>query len=456
MATTTDISKAEISKFTWRNQAYKWSSAEIRSRTWNDMRIYAFYAKLGETIKCVEALSNKVTHSLSDSFGVDDKGLSSIFAKGIAEAVRIAEAIKKDGKTSFREPISLSDETSADMIIGFDEVVELREFFKKAYELDQTRTLKFTETREGLNIYQAHSSAIGFDEVISNEMQCKFSSILGFVEARFQKDLSKELVTLLNIADERSTNFFAKFQEVVKIVEVGSRRPILGFSSSFGVDSFCGKGHTSNNLETLTIADAVDRQIAFFRTLVEVLSVEDSASKNVQTKLIEELKVLDAFLRKADVAIADMVLSTLAAGDDIDLAAFENLVTNGAMPGYSNWRDFIPGDYEYTKALFRVIIESSTADRAQIQQLDVAVDVPDVNDRGTVTVTNATAGGVVEYNRLYHVIPDVTLSAKGGLTHPTVPEFLVAPNLVGFTVRLRDTITGDYVTGSFTWSAHGY
>lgn len=456
MATTTDISKTEMSKFTWRNQAYKWSSAEVRSRTWNDMRIYAFYAKLGETIRCVEALSKDAKCSLVDSLKVADEKPKLIFAKGIAEAVKFAELIKKGGQTSFRELISLSDETSADMTIGFDEVVELRSFFKKTYELDQTRSLKFTETREGLNIYQAHLTAIGFEEVLSNKMQRKFSSVLNFVEARFQKDLGKELITLLRVADERSVDFFTKFQEIVKIVEVGSKRPILGFSSKFGIDSYHGKGHTSNNLETLRIADAVDRQIEFFRTIVEVLSVVDLASKNVQTKLLEELKVLDAFLRKADVAVADMVLSTLAAGEDIDLAAFENLVTNGAMPGYTNWRDFIPGDYEYTKALFRVIIESSTADRAQIQQLDVAVDVPDVNDRGTVTVTNATAGAVVEYNRLYHVIPDVTLSAKGGLTHPTVPEFLVAPNLVGFTVRLRDTITGDYVTGTFTWSAHGY
>lgn len=456
MATTAEISKTEISKFTWRNQSYKWSDAVVRSRTWNDMRIYAYYAKLGETLATAELLAKSATTKQVDSFGVADKAPLFLVKKGIAEAVSIAESIKKDGTTTFREPIAFVDETSADMTIGFDEVVALRDYIKNAYEINQTRTLKFVETREGLNIYQAHASALGVSELLSNEMQRQFSSSLGFIEARFQKGLGKELATVLAIAEAKSTNFTFKLKEMIAIAEVSSKRPILGFSSKFGIDSYHGKSYSVNNKETLTVADAIDRQINFLRTIEEALSVEDLPSKNVQTKLLEELKVLDAFLRKADVAVADMVLSTLAAGEDIDLAAFENLVTNGAMPGYTNWRDFIPGDYEYTKALFRVIIESSTADRAQIQQLDVAVDVPDVNDRGTVTVTNATAGAVVEYNRLYHVIPDVTLSAKGGLTHPTVPEFLVAPNLVGFTVRLRDTITGDYVKGTFTWSAHGY
>lgn len=457
MATTVTQNRSEIGRLTWGNNAYSWGDYFVYSRKWSELGIFAHVCGISDDLVVDDTARKSPATFQVDSFGVAGGQCTGVPGRAIFETLSFTEqGFEKTFSSVQKEELIVLELASKAAFVAFSEVLPIAEHFKKQYNLSRSESLNISERREGLSIGQNHSETIGVNEVISNEMQFIFNSKFSMVESRFQKILEKNLETAIEFLDVRSTNFITKIQELITLNELPSKRPIKGFASSFGVDSFHSKGHNVVSLETLNVSDSISRTIKFIRTIAEALNVADLAAKSVQRNLEEELKVLDAFLKTADAAIADMVISTLTAGEDIDLQKFENLVTNGAMPGYSNWRDFIPGDYEYTKALFRVIIESSTADRAQIQELNVAVDVPDVNDRGTVNITNATAGGVVVYNRLYHVIPDVTLSARGGLANPTVPEFLVAPNLTGFTVRLRDTITGNYVTGSFSWSAHGY
>lgn len=454
--TTVNTSSTETAKLTWANHSYKWNSAIVSSRRWNEMGIYSFLARVDELLDCVDGVGKSPSAKLVELLNLKDDNPILSRGRSIFETLGFGELNAKNIASFQDEMFLISEFAAKEFVRGFAESLILLERHYKNYGGQYSSTLGIVDRREGVVIEQAHLETLNVAELNSNEMRRSFASSFVFREAKFHKDLLKEMATLLSIAESRNSSVAFKLQEIFAFDSLPSKRPIKGFESSFDLDSFHGKGHNSNNLETLTISDSIDRTVAFIRAMVEALTVSDAESKQAHRKLTEELIIIDALLRKADAAIADMVISSLAAGEDIDLEAFENLVTNGAMPGYTNWRDFIPGDYEYTKALFRVIIESSTADRAQIQSLDVAVDVPDVIDRGTATVVDAIAGATVEYNRLYHVIPDVTLSAKGGLTRPTVPEFLVPPNLTGFTVRLRDTITGDYVSGTFSWSAHGY
>lgn len=409
-----------------------------------------------EMLFVVDLAANALYRTLNDSFSLKGhynntyhlQKLDSLNLTEVREGLRIGQ--------HHHTTVGIVDSAKKGFIRGFAESLRVIESARKGYGLYHDHEIGLTEVREGLNIGQRLNESLKVAEINSNQISRKFGSSFAFKEARFQKDVLKEVQSLLAILDARSIELETWVREFLIVRETPSNKPIKGFSSKFGISSVHGKGYSVNSSEALVVSDAISRTAVFIRAIVEELAILDEVAKNQTVKLAEELKVLDAFLRKADVVLADMVLSALAAGEDVDLDLFESLVTNGAMPGYTNWRDFIPGDYEYTKALFRTIIESKTADRAQIQQLDVAVDVPDLHDRGTVIVTNATAGGVVKFNKDFHIIPDVTLSAKGGLNNPTVPEFLVAPNLNGFTARLRDTITGSYVTGSFTWTAIGY
>jgi hypothetical protein len=145
-----------------------------------------------------------------------------------------------------------------------------------------------------------------------------------------------------------------------------------------------------------------------------------------------------------------MVISRLA----ITEQDFRDILDAGHPPGYSNFRDFISGDYTYQRALFRAILETDNADRGYINGLRVTVDVPDVFDRGTTQISDASAGIYVAFTRAFHIAPEVTLTHKGGTVVAT-PRIIGSITKSGFTAVL-ETSAGTRVTGSFTWVAQGY
>jgi len=79
--------------------------------------------------------------------------------------------------------------------------------------------------------------------------------------------------------------------------------------------------------------------------------------------------------------ISDMIVGTT----EITEQDFAAIVEAGHPPGYTDFRDFIQGDYTYRRALFRAVLNSRNSDRGFIDALRVTVDVPDIFDRGTTT-----------------------------------------------------------------------
>ncbi|MCS6767048.1 MAG: H-type lectin domain-containing protein [Candidatus Protistobacter heckmanni] len=126
----------------------------------------------------------------------------------------------------------------------------------------------------------------------------------------------------------------------------------------------------------------------------------------------------------------------------------------GPPPGFPDFRDFIPGDYTYARALFRAILSSRNSDRGYIDALRVTVDVPDIFDRGTAQITDAAAGVAIRFDRTFRVPPEVTMTHKGG-TALAIARLLGSTTTTGFTAVLEDA-SGARVTGSFTWIAQGY
>jgi hypothetical protein len=133
---------------------------------------------------------------------------------------------------------------------------------------------------------------------------------------------------------------------------------------------------------------------------------------------------------------------------------FASIVEAGHPPGYTDFRDFIQGDYSYRRALYRAIISSRNSDRGFIDALRVTVDVPDIFDRGTAQITDATAGATITFTRSFRVPPEVTMTHKGG-TAVAIPRLLGAITTGGFSAILENS-AGTRVTGSFTWIAQGY
>lgn len=233
-----------------------------------------------------------------------------------------------------------------------------------------------------------------------------------------------------------------------------SKMPAINESELFAVAEARTNSVGLNQGEAFAVAESCLRSADYIRNFAETLAIAETLANNFGLKKSEAFAIVDAWRRQGDMVISDMMLSNAG---NVTMEDFIDFMTYGAVPGYEKWRDFIPGDYEYREAMFRVVLESKNADRGLLTNLQATIDVPDLIDRGSTTIVSAATGAVVTYNRTFHIVPEITLAARGGVGgNPIAPEFYGSPTKTNFTVRLRDTVTGAYVTGSFTWAAHGY
>lgn len=142
----------------------------------------------------------------------------------------------------------------------------------------------------------------------------------------------------------------------------------------------------------------------------------------------------------------------LTSGDlsSVDLDLYISKYQTGV--GYGPFVSFIAGDHEYQNAKFKAVLRSDGASLPRITALSLVVDVPDVRDRGSVTLT---AGAVtsVTYNRSFYSVDEVIATLKGGTTFCTPRVSNVTKD--GFDVALIDA-SNNMVAGQVSWVAEGY
>lgn len=299
----------------------------------------------------------------------------------------------------------------------------------------------------------AVGETVGFVEALSNRPSISKSESFAFVEARVS-GIGLNQSEAVTFAESNAKVFGQHHSETLGVGEAPSLSFGKSLSESFAFSEAIGKSVGLNKSETINFVELGSNSVGFIRDLAETFAVAETVGKTFGLKKSEAFAIVDAWRRQGDMVISDMMIS--GAGN-FTMEDFEDFLLYGNVPGYEKWRDFIPGDYEYREAMFRVVLQSKNADRGLLTNLQATVDVPDLIDRGSATITNASAGVVVTFNRTFHIVPEITLAARGGTGgNPIAPEFSGTPTKTEFTVRLRDTITGVFVTGSFTWAAHGY
>jgi hypothetical protein len=244
--------------------------------------------------------------------------------------------------------------------------------------------------------------------------------------------------------------FILRVGESFSFVETPSKSVIKPQSESFGFTEGLSKSQIKRVSESFVFAEVFGRTVAYRKSISEGFTIGEALRRAQTLKLAEALNLAEQYRRRANGVISDMIV----ASTEITEQDFMDILESGHPPGYTNFRDFIQGDYTYQRALFRAILTSSNADRGYIDGLRVTVDVPDVFDRGTAQVSNAANGVTVVFARQFRVSPEVTLTFKGGTT-VAIPRILGAVSITGFTAVLENT-AGTRVTGAISWVAQGY
>jgi hypothetical protein len=244
--------------------------------------------------------------------------------------------------------------------------------------------------------------------------------------------------------------FILRVGESFSFTEKPSKALTKPQAESFRFTETLSRSQVKRISETFVFAEVFGRTVVYRKAISEGFAMGEALRRAQTLKLAEALNLAEQYRRRANGVISDMIV----ASTEITEQDFMDILESGHPPGYTNFRDFIQGDYTYQRALFRAILTSSNADRGYIDGLRVTVDVPDVFDRGTAQVSNAANGVTVVFARQFRVSPEVTLTFKGGTT-VAVPRILGAVSTTGFTAVLENT-SGTRVTGAISWVAQGY
>lgn len=289
----------------------------------------------------------------------------------------------------------------------------------------------------------------------------------------FVNDLAVEKIEPLSILAQKSARPHLTFEENILASDSLSNTLVFNreIEESFALtevrealigknceEIFLLKDEIRKNIEqivrdALILHDLCERRISWIRDYSEVLSLDSTKNeKDISVFKAQTISFYDAIKEVARGVLSDIFIqSGIWSRDTLD-----KFVRNGGRHvGYTTFKEFITGDYEYQKALFRLAIESTSADRGLVEQIDISIDVDDVYDRGSCTVTDRNYGGNVQFSRPFSIAPEVTVTMRSGNALTAIRPVVTNVTTAGFNVMLYD-VEGQKTTGTFTWTAAGY
>lgn len=239
----------------------------------------------------------------------------------------------------------------------------------------------------------------------------------------------------LNVVEKCKKDVSPNFKQTLNVVD---RRPDFDF--------------TLNQIQSLGVSDNIDRSLQFYRRFEETVDILEKPSKQYDAAYSDSFVLYDTLVRGAQGVISDLLFEE----GGWDLETMQTYMLKGKHVGYENFKPFVAGDYTYEKALFRSVFNATGADRAMLEQFQVTVDVPDLVDRGSAEVTDKNFDLTIEFNKAFHIAPEVTISMRSGVSgKPVIPE-VVNVTEENFTMHLIDAFTGERTEGVFIWTAVGY
>lgn len=357
-----------------------------------------------------------------------------LYALSVATDLSFAELSQKLGIKALTESVMFVEASSRSVVLQKYEVFS----FVETYTDLIAYTLRFMEN-------------LSFAEKISNAtLKAVFESFQ--VAEGLVRSVALKKFETLSIA-ETYTDLIAyilRVSESLSFAEVAGKATTKPLRESFTTTDALAKKQVKSISEALSFAETFGRTVAFKVAIAEGLGFTESLKRAQTLKLSEALSFAEQYRRHANGVVSDILIATT----EITAQDFLDIFEAGHPPGYTSFRDFIQGDYTYQKALFRAILTSTNADRGYIDGLRVTVDVPDIFDRGTASVLNASTGVTVSFARQFRVSPEVTLTFKGG-TSVAIPRILGTVSTTGFTAVLENT-SGTRVMGLISWVAQGY
>ena len=450
MPDTVTVSETQGARYTWASAGFTWSSASA-GKNWTTAYPAVYNVAVAVTLALVEATGWNWT-------------------KRSSEALALAEGLTKQLTLRESEAVGFA-ETYSDLIAYVLRWVETMAFTEGAGKASRKEIREAFQTSEYLSRVLTKSAAenLAWGDLLRQSTTKRLAESLPMSETP-QRGVTKNVFEAFGLGDDLDRQMTKRISEAVAFAEtytdliafilriseglgvsdLGAKQFRKPFSEAFGTTDKAARQTVKRVAEAVALGEALGRTVAYRRNLTEGLAVSDALRRAMSLTAREALALAEQYRRHANGVISDMIVGST----EITEQDFAAIVEAGHPPGYTDFRDFIQGDYTYRRALFRAILNSRNSDRAFIDALRVTVDVPDIFDRGTAQITDPAAGASIYFSRSFRVAPEVTMTHKGG-SAVAIPRLLGAVTTTGFTAVLENS-SGTRVTGSFTWIAQGY
>lgn len=415
-----------------------------------------------------------------------------------AETLHVAELPSKNLATLRKETLHIA-ETYWDNIafivrclenIQVGEVIHNTNTFKRtwnesvALNENAARINEFNRLwQEAFGTTEGYANAVQFirktyETLLVNEVPKK-NTAKDLQDAIAISDLAAKLVgkplqAALRVTDKKAVNVAKLLHDTLHMVDFIDRN--IAFVRKF-FETFGTSDKIKQNVETLLrenfsmadkirntyqkavsesfaiASDTFSRQVDFKLKIEEIISSIEGVAMEYGLEINEAINLLDDYITNVKAVLSNIAIRE----GEMTLADFQNAIAT--PPGYNTFRDFVVGDYEYQKALMRIVINApATASQPAIKDVIPYVDIEDTDDRGEVTITQTTTATKVYFNKFYYNAPEVNVTLKGG-------SGVITPNIVSttgldeggryFEVELLNG-SGNRVTGTFSWTSKGY
>jgi len=226
-----------------------------------------------------------------------------------------------------------------------------------------------------------------------------------------------------------------------------SRNPSKKVSESWTTLDSNKQSFVKALIQAWTTSDAFSRTWNTSTRINELWNMAEVIRVTKNLNISEAIHAVDSFLRHSNAVINDLVIST----KDLNSSNFGTALSPA---GYTAFQNLSTGDYTYQNAIVKVVLQAGlTSSVPNVQDLQLNIDVPDVNDNGTVHLTPSNQPLTVHFNATFHSSPEIG-AIPIGLADVNGKISIDSISQTGFVVELKDG--GTYLDGYISWTANGY
>lgn len=359
------------------------------------------------TALLAEALGiDEVTATLVDFLRLSGESLSLVEARLSDATLSLAESLEASDTLSplavwarnTAEALSASDANAATVLATFGELIAPTDVNESVVEFSR-------DTAEPLLVAEDYIDLIGF--------------ILSSIESIF-------------VAEQRETDIEVLDAEGFEMTEAQTKQ----VESSFE--------------ELLNAAENYIDLIGFLNVIAESIAVSEARGATTTKRSAEAVALLERMIRRANAVIADLAIRS----SGMTQAQFAERIASRRPLGNFPPKPLQPGDYRYERAIIGILLQdvARTTRNVAVDMAKLTVDVPDVTDRGSVTLTSS--GYTVSFARSFYDAPEIQVIQTAGSTR-AIPSVTTITSS-GFFVQLFDAASPTTpVAGTISWTALG-